>query len=73
VAQRFRAAVTFPLDWALAPEGATPIPRRFVRNPRLPAFFKALPGELKNPANFPEATVEITQFEDVKKAAEGKG
>ncbi len=36
------------------------------------AFLKALPGELKITANFPEATVEITQFEDVKKPGEGK-
>jgi hypothetical protein len=36
-------------------------------------FLKPLPGELKIPANFPEATVKITQFsEDVKKDAEGK-
>jgi hypothetical protein len=34
-------------------------------------FLKALPGELKITAIFPEATVEITQFENVKKAAEG--
>jgi len=33
-------------------------------------FFKPLPGELKITAKFPEATVEITQFADVKKAAE---
>jgi hypothetical protein len=38
----------------------------------LQAFLKPLPGELKIPANFPEATVEITQFEDVKKVAAGK-
>jgi len=37
--------------------------------PALQDFLKALPGQLKIPANFPEATVEITQFEDVKKAA----
>jgi hypothetical protein len=35
-------------------------------------FLKPLPGELKITANSPEATVEITQSEDVKKAAEGK-
>jgi hypothetical protein len=35
-------------------------------------FLKSLPGELIIPANFPQATVEITQFEDVKKAAGGK-
>jgi hypothetical protein len=35
-------------------------------------FLKALPRELKITANSPEATVEITQFEEVKKAAEGK-
>jgi hypothetical protein len=35
-------------------------------------FVKALPGELKITAKFPEATVEIIQFEDVKKAAAGK-
>jgi hypothetical protein len=34
-------------------------------------FFKPLPGELKITANFPEATAEITQFEDVRKAATG--
>src|ERR1019366_10563296 len=32
-------------------------------------FLKALPGELKITAKFPDGTVEITQFEDVKKAA----
>jgi hypothetical protein len=32
-------------------------------------FLKPLPGELKIPANFREATVEITQFKDIKKAA----
>jgi len=32
---------------------------------------KALGGELKITAKFPEGTVEITQFEDVKKAAKG--
>jgi hypothetical protein len=34
-------------------------------------FIKALAGELKITANFLEGTVEITQFEDVKKAATG--
>jgi len=29
-------------------------------------------GELKIIAKFPEGTVEITHFDDVKKAAEGK-
>jgi hypothetical protein len=37
----------------------------------LQAFLKALPGELKITANFPEATVEITRFEGVRKAPEG--
>jgi hypothetical protein len=37
----------------------------------LPDSLKPLPGELRIPANFPEATVEITQSEDVNKAAEG--
>ena len=32
-------------------------------------FVKAMGGELKITAKFPEGTVEITQFEDVKKAA----
>jgi hypothetical protein len=31
-------------------------------------FLKTLPGEPTISGNFPEATVEITQFEDVKKA-----
>jgi DNA-binding transcriptional regulator YiaG len=35
-------------------------------------FVKAMGGELKITAKFPEGTVEITQFEDVKKAAVGK-
>jgi DNA-binding transcriptional regulator YiaG len=35
-------------------------------------FVKAMGGELKITAQFPEGTVEITQFEDVKKAAAGK-
>jgi hypothetical protein len=30
-------------------------------------FLKAPPGKLKITANIPKATVEITQFEDVKK------
>ena len=34
-------------------------------------FVKAMGGELKIIASFPEGTVEITQFEDVKKAAVG--
>ena len=34
-------------------------------------FVKAMGGELKITAQFPEGTVEITQFEDVKKAAAG--
>ena len=33
----------------------------------LQASLKPLPGELQIPANSPEATVEITQLEDVKK------
>jgi len=32
-------------------------------------FVKAMGGELKITAQFPEGTVEITQFEDVKKIA----
>jgi predicted transcriptional regulator len=35
-------------------------------------FVKAMGGELKIIAKFPEETVEISQFEDVKKAAAGK-
>jgi transcriptional regulator with XRE-family HTH domain len=35
-------------------------------------FVKALGGELKIIARFPEGTIEIRQFEDVKKAAVGK-
>ena len=35
-------------------------------------FVKALGGELKITAKFPEGTVEITQFVDVKKAAAGR-
>jgi transcriptional regulator with XRE-family HTH domain len=35
-------------------------------------FIKAMGGELKITAKFPEGTVEITHFEDVKKAAAGK-
>jgi transcriptional regulator with XRE-family HTH domain len=35
-------------------------------------FVKAMGGELTITAKFPEGTVEITQFEDVKKAAAGK-
>jgi len=35
-------------------------------------FVKAMGGELKIIAKFPEGTVEINQFEDVKKAAAGK-
>jgi hypothetical protein len=33
-------------------------------------FVKAMGGELKITARFPEGTVEINQFEDVKKALE---
>ena len=35
----------------------------------LQSFVKAMGGELKITARFPEGTVEINQFEDVKKAA----
>ncbi len=35
-------------------------------------FVKALGGELKITAKFPEGTVEITHFEHVKKAAAGR-
>jgi predicted transcriptional regulator len=35
----------------------------------LRGFVKAMGGELKITARFPEGTVEINQFEDVKKAA----
>src|SRR6266481_6788850 len=35
----------------------------------LQSFVKAMGGELKIMARFPERTVEINQFEDVKKAA----
>jgi transcriptional regulator with XRE-family HTH domain len=38
----------------------------------LHGFVKAMGGELKITAKFPEGTVEITQFEAVKKAAAGK-
>ena len=34
-------------------------------------FLKALLGEPKKTANFPEAAIEIAQFEDVEKAAKG--
>ena len=37
--------------------------------PRSKISSKPLPGELKIPANFPEAPVEVTGFENVKKAA----
>jgi DNA-binding XRE family transcriptional regulator len=36
----------------------------------LQRFVKAMGGELKITARFPEGTVEISQFEDVKKAGE---
>jgi transcriptional regulator with XRE-family HTH domain len=36
----------------------------------LQSFVKAMGGELKITARFPDGTVEINQFEDVKKAAE---
>jgi len=36
----------------------------------LQSFVKAMGGELKITARFPEGTVEINQFEDVKKGAE---
>src|SRR5882672_7912896 len=35
-------------------------------------FVKAMGGELKITARFPEGTVEISQFEDVKKAGAGR-
>lgn len=35
-------------------------------------FVRAMGGELRITAKFPERTVEITQFEDVKKAAAGR-
>lgn len=35
-------------------------------------FVKAMGGELKIIAKFPEGTVEISQFEEVKRAAAGK-
>jgi transcriptional regulator with XRE-family HTH domain len=38
----------------------------------LQGFVKAMGGELKITAKFPEGTVEITQFEDAKKATAGK-
>jgi transcriptional regulator with XRE-family HTH domain len=38
----------------------------------LQSFAKAMGGELKITARFPEGTVEINQFEDVKKAAVGE-
>jgi DNA-binding XRE family transcriptional regulator len=38
----------------------------------LQGFVKAMGGELKITAQFPEGTVEINQFEDVKKAAAGE-
>ena len=37
----------------------------------LQGFVKAMGGELRITATFPEGTVEINQFEDVKKAAAG--
>jgi len=36
----------------------------------LQSFAKAMGGELKVTARFPEGTVEINQFEDVKKVGE---
>jgi hypothetical protein len=36
-------------------------------------FIKAMGGELKITAKFPDGTVEIKQFADTKKAAAGKG
>src|SRR5438445_9162913 len=38
----------------------------------LQGFVKAMGGELKITAKFPEGTVEISQFEDVKKSAAGE-
>jgi DNA-binding XRE family transcriptional regulator len=38
----------------------------------LQSFVKAMGGELKITARFPEGTVEINQFEDVKKGANGR-
>jgi len=38
----------------------------------LQGFVKAMGGELKITAHFPEGTVEINQFEAVKKAASGR-
>jgi hypothetical protein len=38
----------------------------------LHGFVKTMGGELKITAKFPEGTVDITQFEAVKKAAAGK-
>ena len=71
VAQRFkRCGKLLGLDWALAPEGTISTAVPTATTPQ--DFLKALRGELKITANFSEATVEITQFEDVKKAAQGK-
>lgn len=42
--------------------------RRYVRE-HAPEFREGMGGELKITARFPEGTVEINQFEDVKKAA----
>ena len=39
----------------------------------LQSFVKAMGGELKITARFPEGTVDMNQFEDVKKAAGGVG
>ena len=36
-------------------------------------FIKAMGGELKITAKFPDGTVEISQFADARKAAAGKG
>ena len=42
---------------------------QFAASNPAPRFPQTPPGELKIPANFPQATAEITKFEDVKKAA----
>ena len=62
--RRFQRRVSVKnMDWASAPV-RTPIRSRT-------GFAKAIAGELRITTRFPEGTVEITQFEAVKKAAAG--
>ena len=55
---------------AVLPSGAIKYPFPFVMYvSTLQDFFRAVGGELKITARFPEGTVEIRQFEDVRKSA----